>query len=102
MRVGVRKGPGERLLQYVGEALPQPAVVAIARHIDEAADKTLQRVAADEQRDTLTLLQVEDAGRDVEQLGLPDLEQEVAREGVEDVLQRLAVMAVRRQPGAGD
>src|SRR5207244_763232 len=71
-----------------------------ARHIDEAGDKALERVAPDEQRDALAFLQVEDADRDLEQFLFADLEQFVAREGVENVQQRLAVMAVWRQTGA--
>ena len=67
------------------EAPAQVAVVALARHVDEAGDEALERVAAHEQRDALALLQIEDADRGVEQLVLADLEQLVAREGVEDV-----------------
>ena len=94
--------PGERLFEDRREAAAQLAVVALARHIDEAGDEALQRVAAHEQGDALALLQVEDADRGVEQLVLVGLEQLVARKRVEDVQQSLAVVARRRQPGALD
>ena len=85
MGVGVRERAGEGLLQDRGEALPQPAVVAVARHIDETGDEAFQRVAIHEQRYALPLLQIEDADRGFEQLLLADLKQQIAREGVENV-----------------
>ncbi len=102
MRVEIGDRAGERLCKDRGKALAQARVVALARHIDEAGDEAFERVAAHEQRDALALLQVEDADRGVEQLVLGDLEQLVAREGVEDVEQRLAVMALRGEAGALD
>ncbi len=102
MRVKIADRTGERGLQDRGEALAQPCVVALARHIDEARDKAFERVALHKQRNALPLLQVEDADRRVEQLVLGDLEEFVAREGFEDVQQRLAVVALGRQPGALD
>ncbi len=76
------------------------AVVALARHVDEAGNEALQRVGAHKYGDTLALLQVEDAGYGVEQLVLVGLEQLVARKRVEDVQQSLAVVTRRRQPGS--
>ena len=93
-----RNLPGKRLLQDRPEAAAQLAVVALARHIDEAGNEALQRVATHEYCDALALLQPEDAGYRVEQLVLVGLEQLVARKRVEDVQQSLAVMARRRQP----
>ena len=46
------------------------------------------------------LAQLQDAHGDVEQLVFGDLEQLVAREGVQDMRQRLAVMAGGGKPGA--
>ena len=88
------------LLEDRGEALAQLGVVALARHIDEGRDEPPEGIAAHEQRDALALLQAQDAQRDVEQLVLGDLEQLVARKGLEDVHQRLAVMARGLEAGA--
>ncbi len=99
---GIRHGSGEGLFQDFGEVLPQPAVVPLARNVDEAGDEAFERIAVHEQRDALALLQIENTNRRVEQILFADLEQEVAREGVEDVQQRLAVMAVGSQAGAGN
>jgi hypothetical protein len=85
-----------------GEALAKRRVIALARHIDEAGDEAFERVAADEQRDTLSFPKIEDADDCLKELVFIGLEQLVARQGVQNVQQRLAVMACRRQPGALD
>ena len=97
-----RKPAGKGRFEDRREASAQSAVVALARHVDEAGHKPFERVAAHEQGDALALLQVEDADRRLEQLVFAALKQLVARQGVENVQQGLAVMAGRRQPGAGD
>ena len=102
MDVMARQRPGERLGEDRGETLAQRGVVALARDVDDARDKALERVAPDKQREALALLQIEDADRGVVKRVDPGLEQLVAREGVEDVDQRLAVMAGRRQAAPGD
>ena len=104
VEVGVerRQLTGERLREDCGEALAECRVVALARHIDEAGDEAFERVAADEQRDALSFPKIEDPDDCLEQLVFIGLEQLVARQGVQNVQQRLAVMACRRQPGALD
>ena len=92
MRVEGGEPAGQSLFEDCREALAQIAVVALARDIDEAGDKAFERVAANEQRDALPLLQIEDADDRIEQLVLAALKQLVARQGVEDVYQRLAVV----------
>ena len=57
----------------------------------------MERVAADEQRDALPLLEVEDPDDRIEQLVFIGLEQLVAWKCVEDMQECLAVMARRRQ-----
>ena len=94
--------PGKRLFEDCPEAAAQLAVVALARHINETGDEALQRVAANKYGDALPLLQVEDAGYRVEQLILICLEQFVAWKRVEDMQQRLAVVARGRRSGALD
>ncbi len=61
MGVKCREPASEGLFEDRREAPAQIAVVALARHIDEAGHKALERVAAHEQRDALPLLQIEDA-----------------------------------------
>src|SRR4029079_9659482 len=100
MKLGDR--PRERRFEDRGKALAQARLVTLARHIDEAGDEAFERVLAHEQRDALALLQVEDADRGIEQLVLGDLEQLVARQGIEDVEQGLAVMTLRYEPEAFD
>ena len=104
VEVGVerRQLTGERLGEDCGEALAECRVIALARHIDEAGDEAFERVAADEQRDALSFPKIEDPDDRLEQLVFIGLEQLVARQGVQNVQQRLAVMACRRQPGALD
>src|SRR6267154_1939388 len=81
----------------------KPSLARITRHPTCLRKiSALRRIVSHEQGDALAFLQVQDADRDVVQLVLADLEQLVAREGVEDVQERLAVMAVRRQAGARD
>ena len=98
MGVECRHAAGEGALQDRGKAAAQRRVVALARGVDEAGDEALERVSPHEQRDPLPLLKVENADRDVEQLVGVALEQLVARQGVENVEQRLAVVARRRSP----
>ncbi len=70
---------------------------AILRHVDEAAYEPSIRIAAEEQRDSLPLLQAENSHRRREQRLVIELEQFVMREAVEDVAQRLAVVAPGRE-----
>jgi hypothetical protein len=89
-------GAGEDGLE--GEA--QVGVVAVPRHEDQAGDEALERIAAHEQGDPRPLLERQDAHGDPEQLVLGDLEQLVAGVGLQDVGQRLAVVAVGGEAGA--
>ena len=66
----------------------QGGVVAVARHIDHAGDETFEGIVAHEERGALTLLQVQHADGDLVQLLHRDLEQLVARIGLEDVDER--------------
>ncbi|MDZ7712920.1 MAG: hypothetical protein U5L06_07305 [Rhodovibrio sp.] len=87
----------EGLRQDALEAQPQVGVVPVAGHEHQAGDEPLERVLAGEQRDPLALLQVQDAHRDAVEVVLADLEQLVARVVLQDVQQRLAVVAVRAE-----
>ena len=102
MRVEGRDLALEGARDQLLEAQPQAGVEAVARHVDQAGDEALEGVPAQEQGDALALLQVQDAHRDVVQLALADLEQLVARKGLQDVQQRLAVMAARIEAGEAD
>ena len=74
-------------------------VEAIARDRTQAVDEAVERVAAHEQAHALALAEPEDPHRDIEQLVGPDLKQRVPRIGLEDLGQRLRVVAVRREAG---
>ena len=95
-------GAVQRRLQDRLHAPPQFRVVAVARHEDQAGGEAVERVPAHEQRQPLPLLQVQDAERGVVQLLDSGLEQLVARVGLQDVEQRLAVVAPRVEAGALD
>ena len=81
---------------------PQVGRVGIARHEHEAGDEALERVAADEQAQPLPVAEREDAERRVVELVVGDLEQLVARIGLEDVVERLGQVPAGRQAGALD
>ena len=100
--VECRQLSGERFGEDRGEALAECRVIALARYIDEAGDEAFERIAANEQRDALSFPEIEDPDDRLEQLVFRGLEQLVARQGVQNVQQRLAVVACRRQPGALD
>jgi hypothetical protein len=82
------------------DATPVVGVEAVARHEHEAGDEALERVVADEQAQALAGAEVKDAHRDPEQVVLGDLEQLVTRIALEDLEQRLFVVALGREGGA--
>ncbi len=84
------------------QPLAQGGVVAVARDVDEAGEEAAEGIGPDEEPDPLALLQMEDLAADaVEQLGV-GLEELVARIGLEDVDERLAVVAGGRVAGPRD
>src|SRR6185312_1577527 len=91
---------GKRRFENGAKALAQRGVVAVARNVDETGDEALEGVAADEECDALAFLEIDDAERRRLQLVLANLEELVARIGLEDVQQRLAVMALRAEARA--
>ena len=94
--------PAERLLEDVLDPLPVLRAEALARQIDQAGEEALERVAADEQPHVPALAEVEDPERGREQLVLRDLEQLVTRVRLEDVEERLVVVAASEEAGALD
>ena len=89
----------ERLEQDRAGPLAVLGVEAVARDRHQALDEAVQRVAPDEQPHALALAEPQDPHRDVEHLVGAHLEQRVARVGLDDLEQRLAVVAGRRVPG---
>ena len=75
------------------EFLAHGAAVALARQEDERRYEAVETVEAQEKANLRPFFQIENAERGGQQLGLRNLEQLIARIGVEDMLQRLAVMA---------
>jgi hypothetical protein len=82
----------EGALQDVLHALPDVRVVPFARHVDQAGEEAPIGVAPYKKPDALAFLEVEDAHRDLEELVLGDLEQLVARVGLEGLHQVFLVV----------
>ena len=78
--VEVGAGAGERRHQDALELHAQVGRVRLARHVDQARDEAVERVAPDEQAQPLPLAEREDAERGFVQLVVGDLEQLVARD----------------------
>ena len=96
----VERHPAERLEQDPADPLAVLGVEAVARDAHQALHEPLERVSPQEQPQPLALAEPEDPDRQVVQLLGLHLEQRVARVGLEDLEQRLAVVAGRREPGA--
>ena len=95
-----RHPPVERLGENGVDALARARVVTVARHEDERGDEPVEPVEAQEHAHLGPLAQLQDAQRRREQFVFAHLEKFVARIGVENMRQRLAVMAVRREARA--
>ena len=91
------QGPGENGVNtgpaFLGDAAQ--------RRVEQRRDEAVETVETQEQFDLGPAAQFQNPHRGGEQLVLRNLEQFVAREGVENMRQRLGVMTGRRQPGAG-
>ena len=75
-------------------------VIALARDIDERRYKSVITVVAQKDANLRTLRQAQRAHRRRKNLVFLGLEKFLARVGVENMSERLSVMAVRRQAGA--
>ena len=95
-------GAAERLLQDPLDHQPAGGGVPVPRHEHDAGVEPPETVRVHEQPDPLPLLQVEDPHRGLEQLAGRDLEEQLAREGVDDVLQGLGGVARARVAGAAE
>ena len=84
------------LRQQRADPLAHRRGVAVARHIDEQRHEPVEAVDAGEHAHARPRLQIEDAVHPFAQLLHADLEQLVAREALEDVEDRLAVVAGAR------
>ena len=91
----------ESLHQDVLDPQPHFGVVFFSMHIDQTGNEAVERVLASEQPQPLPFLEVQDAGGDVEQLIVRGLKQIVAWEGLQNVLQGLAGVALGRNAGTG-
>jgi hypothetical protein len=100
VEVGARSG--ERREQDALQPHPQVGRVSLARNEHEARDEAVERVAADEQAQPLPIAQRQDAERRFVELVIGDLEQLVARIGLEDVVERLGQMTAGGQAGPLD
>ncbi len=78
---------------------PRARVVLIARQVHETRVEPAERFAAHEQLELVTVFEAEHADADQAQVFERRLEQVVARQRVQDVLQRLAAVAQRIESG---
>ena len=90
----------ERVAQDLADPDPVGRVEAVAREEHEARHEALVAVRAHEQPHALALAELEDPARDPVELVDLHLDQLVARERVDDLDQRLVVVAAGREPGA--
>ena len=72
-------------------------VVSIARHVNERRNEPVEAVPADEDPHLRAFTEPQDPERGVEQLVFADLEELVARKGIENMGQSLAVVTVGRE-----
>ena len=103
--VDVRIVGADVALEHLGEIFADlrahlPAV-ALARHIDQHRDEAVEAVAPRQHAHPRALLELQDAQREMIERVLVDLEQLVARIGLQHVDQRLAGMRLRIEAGAG-
>ena len=97
----VRDGRLEGLAERGTDPLAVLGVEAVARNEHQARDEAPERVAMHEQAHALSLAEREDPHRGLEQLVALERQQLIARAvGLEDVKQRLAVVAVGSEAGA--
>ena len=92
-------GAVERLPQDPLHLQPDLRGVPVAGQVDQAGHEPAVGVAAQEQLGLPALLQVQHGQRDRQQVLAAHLEQLVARVGLQDLQQVLAVVAVRQEPG---
>ena len=88
--------------QQVADLLAHPRVVAVAGNVDERRHEPVEAVDAGEHANTRAGLELEDSLGPLLQLVRADLEQLVAGKRVQNVEQRLAVVAGRRIAGRLD
>ena len=91
-----------RPLENRGKSFAQCRVKALARDEHQVGGEAAEGVAAGEQRHAPAFLQLQDAQRLVVERVCVDLEQLVARIGIEDRQQRLAVVAGGVDAGAAE
>ena len=85
--------PAEGFQRELLDSLPGLGVVAVTRHVDEAGVEAAEHVAAHEQADLRTLVEVHDAAHDPDQVRDRRLEQFITRESFQRVNERLVVVA---------
>src|SRR5262249_18146472 len=102
LRIESGDPPIESFGDDVLHAQAQLRAETVARHIDEAGDEALEGILAQKQGDPLAFLQMKNAQRNFKKLVVARLKQLVARMSFEDMQERLAVMAVGLEAGAGD
>jgi hypothetical protein len=102
IRIGGRQPAVEGLHQIAADAAAQHRVVALLREIGENRDEASERVGADQRADARPLRQGGDRRGETQEEVRVDLEELVARIGLEHVGERPAGVARSVEPGPGD
>ena len=97
LHLGLDVGAAEARAHDAFDALAHLGVVAVARHVHEARVETLVAVAPREQPHPASLVQIDDAAHDSDELRDAHLEQLVARKCFDDVHDGFRVVAVLGQ-----
>src|SRR2546428_4079675 len=85
----------ERFFENLPRAILEVGRISIARHKDVARNEALEDITTREERDAMPFLQQQNSARDVEEIGIGDLEKFVARKCLEDFDERLAIVTAR-------
>ena len=92
----------ERRGEIIADQRPDPAVVTLARHIDQNRNETVEAVAPWQHAHARALAELQDGQREVIEQVFVDLKQFVARIGLQHVDQRLAGMTRMIEAGTVD
>ena len=94
------EAPAERVFEHLYDGNTDIGIEAFARHIDECRYEALELVAADENARAGREIELQHFIRDLRELLRRNLEQLVAREGLQHIQQRAFGMAALRVAGA--
>jgi hypothetical protein len=92
----------ERVLEDALDPVTDRRVEPLEREVDEAGEKSAEDVVPDEEANPPPLAEMEDPERDVVELVLSDLEELLSRIALQDLDQRLVVVASEDESASVD